>query len=94
MSNLEKSETQEKMTLNSINQIFYNCSECSSIIEILSINEENNTIEFNCLSKESKHPKKIIISIKEYLEKMKKYNNNLKLNKDECEIHKIKYLCY
>ena len=31
--------------------------------------------------------------IKEYLEKMKKFNNN-KLNKDECEIHKAKYLCY
>ena len=94
MSNSEKGETQETMALNSINQIFYNCSECSSLIEILSINEEKNTIEFNCLSQESKHPKKIIISIKEYLKKMKKYNNNFKLNKDECEIHKTKYLCY
>ena len=94
MSNSEKGETQETMALNSINQIFYNCSECSSLIEILSINEEKNTIEFNCLSQGSKHPKKIIISIKEYLKKMKKYNNNFKLNKDECEIHKTKYLCY
>ena len=67
-------------------ELFYNCSECSSSIEIISINENNNIIEFNCLNKESNHPKNIIMSLKEYLEKMKKYNNR-KLNYDECEIH-------
>ena len=87
-------ETLEPMTpeLNN-NEIFYNCSECSSLIEILSINENNNTIEFNCLNKNFNHNKKITMPIKEYLEKMKKYNNN-KLNKDECEIHNIKYVSY
>ena len=89
----ETQEIQETMELNSINKIFYNCSECSSLIEILSINENNNTIEFNCLNKNNNHNKKLTMPIKEYLEKMKKFNNN-KLNKDECEIHKAKYLCY
>ena len=96
MSITEKGETQEiqeTMELNSINKIFYNCSECSSLIEILSINENNNIIEFNCLNKNFNHNKKLTMPIKEYLEKMKKFNNN-KLNKDECEIHKAKYLCY
>ena len=96
MSITEKGETQEiqeTMELNSINKIFYNCSECSSLIEILSINENNNIIEFNCLNKNFNHNKKLTMPIKEYLEKMKKFNKN-KLNKDECEIHKAKYLCY
>ena len=96
MSITEKGETQEIqeiMELNSINKIFYNYSECSSLIEILSINENNNIIEFNCLNKNNNHNKKLTMPIKEYLEKMKKFNNN-KLNKDECEIHKAKYLCY
>ena len=32
------------------NNIYYNCTECSSLIEILSINEYNNIIEFKCLN--------------------------------------------
>ena len=47
---------------------YYNCSECSSLIEILSINENDNTIEFNCLNKN----KAIKISIEDYLKNMKK----------------------
>ena len=94
MFKFEKGETPETKDLNLNNEIFYNCSECSSLIEILSINEDNNTIEFNCLSQENQHSKRIVMPIKEYLEKMKKYNNNNKLNKDECEIHKTKYVCY
>ena len=75
------------------NEIYYNCSECSSSIEIISINEQNNVIEFNCLSKENKHPKKISIPLKEYFEKMKKFNRR-ELNNDECEIHKDKYISF
>ena len=41
-----------------INDFYYNCSECSSLIEILSINIDNNIIEFKCLSKDNKHKKK------------------------------------
>ena len=33
-------------------ELYYSCSECSSLIEIISINEEKNTIEFNCLNQE------------------------------------------
>ena len=67
-----------------LNNIYYNCTECSSLIEILSINEENNMIEFKCLNKEQSHKEKIM-PIKEYLEKMK---NHRKVNKDICDIHK------
>ena len=38
-----------------INDLYYNCSECPSLIEILSINEENNIIEFKCLNKDKEH---------------------------------------
>ena len=43
---------------------YYNCYECSSLIEITSIDEENNFIEFNCLNKEKNYYKNIIISKK------------------------------
>ena len=73
--------------------MLYNCTECSSLIEILSIDENKNSIEFNCLNKNNDtHKKKM--QIKEYLEKMKKYNNK-NINKDMCEIHKNNtYTCY
>ena len=41
---------------------YYNCYECSSLIEITSIDEEKNFIEFNCLNK-----KKITIKILPFL---------------------------
>ena len=63
--------------------IGYNCSECSSLIEIISINEDNNTIEFNCINNHNYN----IIKIKDYLEKMKKYKENKNTN---CEMHKNK----
>ena len=74
-------------------QISYNCTECSSLNEIISINED--IIEFVCLNKENNHGK-IIMSLKEYYEKMIKYNNK-KVKNDICEIHKKynnKYACY
>ena len=76
-----------------LNEINYNCSECSSLIEILLINEDNNIIKFKCLNKTKKHNIKVM-PINEYLEKMKKFNNN-KINKDKCEIHtNKKYITY
>ena len=50
--------------------IGYNCSECSSLIEILSIDENENNIEFKCLADESHNNK---LNINNYLEKMTKY---------------------
>ena len=38
-----------------INDLYYNCSECPSLIEILSINEDNNIIEFKCLNKDKEN---------------------------------------
>ena len=62
--------------------IYYNCADCTSLIEILSVNEENNMIKYKCINKNELK----IMKINEYLEKMKQYNNN-QLNKDKCEIH-------
>ena len=76
-----------------IDEIYYNCTECSSLIEILSINEDNNIIEFKCLNKDNNHQKKVM-NLREYFEKMEKYNLK-RLNNDTCEIHnKNKYVSY
>ena len=65
----------------------YNCTECSSLIEIISIDEEN--IDFKCLNN---HNKKLKINF--YLEQMKKYSNNKNLN-NKCEKHNYKeYIIY
>ena len=76
-----------------INNTYYKCSECSSLIEILSISEDNNIIEYKCLNKNNNHFKKIM-TINEYLEKMKNHKNKI-LNQDICQIHKNnKYISY
>ena len=73
------------------NSIGYNCTKCSSLIEILSINENNNTIEFNCINNCHNYNK---IKIKEYLQKMIKYNDNKNIS-EKCEMHKKdEYIIY
>ena len=67
-------------------KIYYNCSECSSPIEIIFIDEEN--IEFKCIS--NHHQK---MKIGEYLNKMKKYNSQL-INGQICEKHNKLYSSY
>ena len=76
----------EKLVKN--NNIFYNCTKCSSLIEILSISEKNNTIKFKCLKENNEK----LVTIKEYLEEMRKY----KINKidEKCEKHNKKYIIY
>lgn len=74
-------------------ELYYSCSECSSLIEIISINEEKNTIEFNCLNPENKHQKNINIPIKEYIKQMKKFINKNLFN-NQCDIHKKDYISY
>ena len=54
-----------------LNEIYYNCSECQSPIEILSTNEKDSTIEFKCINNNHK----IKMTIKEYINKMKSFNN-------------------
>ena len=72
--------------------LYYNCSKCTSLIEILSINDDNNIIEFKCLNKLNNHSKKII-TIGEYLKKMDKYNDK-QINDQICTKHNNKYLCF
>ena len=73
--------------------LYYNCSECSSVIEILKIDEEY--IEFKCNNNHN-----IKINIKEYLAKIKENKNKINLNNDIilngsiCTKHKKEYLCY
>ena len=53
-----------------LNNYLYNCTECSSNIEILSLDEHN--IKFICHNKDNKH--NVNIKIEEYLDKIKQYN--------------------
>ena len=66
--------------------IGYNCSECSSPIEILSINEEENELSFRCI-KNNSHCKKIKVG--EYLATMKKYIDKSNIN-EICKNHNNK----
>ena len=51
-----------------LNNYLYNCTECSSNIEIISLDE--NKIKFKCCNNHN-----IETEIKEYLQKMKSYNS-------------------
>ena len=66
-------------------KMYYNCSECPSVIEIININDE--FIEFKC---NNKH--KIKMRIEEYLNKIKEKKDQMLLNNtvnnSRCEIHK------
>jgi hypothetical protein len=61
-------------------ELFYNCNECPSLIEIQEVNENDNTIKFICLNKN----KEKTIDIKEYFEDMQNYRNNIQ---DKCHKH-------
>ena len=75
----------------------YNCTKCSSLIEIISINENSNIIEFKCLNQNNHHEKEKM-PIKEYLDKMQKYTNEIinEINDDTCLVHKAnnKFISY
>ena len=64
---------------------FFDCTECSSLIELLSINEDSNIIEFRCLNKDCHNAKKTM-SIKEFFKKMEK-NKKTSINEDKCREH-------
>ena len=63
--------------------IGYNCPSCSSVIEILSINENENKIQFKCVNNKEHNN---ILNISNYLEEMDKYKDIKNLN-DICQIH-------
>ena len=61
------------------------CPKCSSVVEILAINEENSTIELRC----TKEKEVVTMSIKEYLKQINECKNkSLEDLKDKCQIHK------
>ena len=68
------------------------CPQCLSVVEILNIKGENNTIEIRCI----KEDKKYTMSIKEYLKKIEEIKNkDIYAIKDKCEIHENnKFICY
>ena len=73
-----------------LREIYYKCTECASPIEILSISEIY--IEFKCINNNHN----IKVAIKEYLKKMKNFNN-MNINNDKCNVrnhNKFKYVCY
>ena len=68
---------------------YYNCSECSSMIEINLIDEINNKIKFRCLNEN----KTKSLSINEYLEAIQRYYKP-SINNDLCQTHNAKYISY
>jgi hypothetical protein len=79
-----------KGTINNISNLFkniyYGCPECESLIEILAFDEEN--ITFKCNGKIKQH--ELTLSIKEFINKMKMFENK-ELNNDVCHIHSQNY---
>ena len=74
---------------NQFKNIYYGCSECESLIEILTLDEEN--ITFKCNNKVKQH--ELTLSIEDYINKMK-MNENKELNNDVCYIHSQNYYIY
>ena len=66
----------------------YSCTNCNSPIEIISLNQDNNTINFKCV-KNKDHGNKTL-SLKDYLEKMTK-NTYLYYNCSECGLSQNNY---
>jgi len=91
----ESGETEELLNNN-----YTICPDCGSSIEILSINENNSSIEYKCLNEKKKHIEKtnFIKTIEEYLEKIKENKDNrIDEIKDKCHIenHNLnKYVSY
>ena len=50
----------------------YSCTQCSSQIEIISLNETEGKITFRCLSNNENNHGIITLSIKDYLDQMEK----------------------
>ena len=70
----------------------YFCSQCSSLIKILSINENNNNIEFQCINKNNPHQESI--NIEKYLNIRNRNKNKIDDNGDTCSEHKEKFSSY
>ena len=67
-----------------LDDINYDCIDCSSLIEILSINEEKYDVKFRCINNHNKE-----ILIREYLKSVEK--NKHKIINEKCELHNQEY---
>ena len=83
--NMSQAPTQQEIT-----DLGYNCPQCPSLIEIISINNEKNVIQFNCVNN-NKHNNNM--NIKEYIDKMKNYNNKKNISRI-CDKHNEEYIFY
>ena len=72
---------------NELDVMNYFCTECSSLIEILLINDENYDIKFRCINNHNKE-----ILIKEYLKHLEK-NKDIIIN-EKCDLHNEEYSFY
>ena len=66
----------------------YNCPRCSSLIEVVSINEDE--LQYKCINNNNHNNR---LKIDEYLERMKKYIDKKNII-EKCEIHELEYKCY
>ena len=71
----------------------YNCPECQSLIEILSIDDDLDKIEYRCFNKDNFHTNKM--EIKEYLQKIKSYDSSesIKIRCNEHNQNSYEYFC-
>ena len=65
------------------------CPECSSPLEIISLNEESNLFEFQCIKNNHNNNKMLITDYFNKIKKIKKLKNFE--FRDQCEIHKNNY---
>ena len=70
-----------------LNNLYYNCTKCSSPIVVTLIDEKSNEIEFKC------HEHHLKMDIGEYIEKMKQYRDK-NINSETCDRHNNKYFSY
>ena len=82
-------ETEDSPSSLKIKEMYFNCTECSSPIDIINISKKELSIEFKCIN--NNHKRKLLI--KEYLDKMKKFSN-VNINCDKCQIHNLQYECF
>ena len=77
-----------------LNNEFLICPECSSALEIISIDEENNMLEFRCTKYNHRYNKISIIRYLFIIKRNKKPSNLTHFN-DKCEFHKNNnYSCF
>ena len=90
MANNDEGETPEPIDILTENQ--YHCTECKSPIEIISLNEKKNELEFKCFNQTNSHRMKM--DIKLYLEKIKR-SNYFELITENCKEHNnLEYKSY